>query len=202
MRCRVSWPVLVAAVGFAAVVSAADLEPPRDVDRWHEVFNAAIGADYLDEETRGWELGIYPSLAVALGPPEWVAVQANGYLSVTKLGSFSLFAGYGYERGPGSESHLGTIGWGGVRRLSGAREQRGFYGKFLRYRRMEDFEHGLHHGLSVGSEAGAGIFGFAVEIGAARSQDNHWALTVQIAGKIAFPVVVALSRVESTLPKD
>ncbi len=71
---------------------------------------------------------------------------------------------------------MATLGWGGVRRLSGSRPQRGFYGKFLRYRNIRDFNHGIHHGLSVGDR----------DRGRARSRwssssvrrdrpSNHWA---------------------------
>lgn len=191
--------IVVGAVGRATAQSGT---PPRDVDDWHESFKAAIGGPYLDDESRGWDLGIYPSFALALGPPEWVAVQASGYLSIAKRSSFSLFVGYGYERAVDSESHLATIGWGGVLRLPGARQQRGFYGKFLRYRRLDDAEHGIHHGLSVGSEAGVGVFGFTVEVGAARSPQNHWALTVQFAAKLALPIILPIGHGEDADPRE
>ncbi len=186
----------------SGIVGAQEPEPPRDVDRWHEAFTAGIGADYLEPAERGWSLGFYPNLGVAVGPSEWIAFQIHGYVSLTRQGKFSLFTGYGYARGLDSESHMATLGWGGVRRLSGARPQRGFYGKFLRYRRLEDFDHGVHHGLSVGSEAGAGVFGFAVEIGAARSPQNHWALTAQVAVKLALPIIVPLTRNSGTEPAE
>lgn len=194
--------VAAAIMIVGGIAGAQEPEPPRDVDRWHEVFTAGIGADYLAPPERGWDLGLYPSLGVFVGPSEWIAIQAHGYVSLTCREKFSLFTGYGYARGPDSESHMATLGWGGVRRLSGARSQRGFYGKFLRYRRLEDFDHGVHHGLSVGSEAGAGIFGFAVEIGAARSSNNHWAVTAQVGFKIALPIIVSLSRSSETQPAE
>ena len=128
-----------------------------------------------------------------MGPSNWVAYQLHAFASVGDGRSFSVFAGYGYERGPRSSSHIATLGWGGVRRLSAGRTQRGFYGKFLRYRRMEDFDHGLHHGLSVGTETGAGLFSMAVEIGAARSCQNHWSATAQVVFKLAVPVLIPLS---------
>ena len=120
---------------------------------------------------------------------------------MAREGRFSIFAGYGYERGWGSESHMATLGWGGVRQLTVARPQRGFYGKFLRYRRLADFEHGVHHGLSVGVEHGAGAFGLSVEFGAARSASNHWAFVVQTGVKIALPVIIPLSGSSGRVPE-
>lgn len=182
----------IASLGSAA--AADEPEPPRDVDAWHEALTDAIGGEIGDEPALRWRLGLYPNFGLALGPPEWIAYQIQGYLSLSNGSSFSLFTGYGYERGWGSESHMVTLGWGGVRRLSGTRPQRGFYGKFLRYRQMNDFTHGVMHGLSVGAETGAGLFSLAFELGAARSASNHWAVTAQIGVKIAFPVVIPLSR--------
>jgi len=185
---------------FVIPVSADEVDPPRDVDEWHDVFAAAVGGEITEPENLGWSLGIYPNIGVALGPPEWIAAQLHGYVSLSDGRSFSLFVGYGYERGPGSESHLATLGWGGVRHLSAARPVRGFYGKFLRYRRMRDFDHGIDHGLSVGAETGAGLFALAFELGAARSPRNHWAITAQIGAKIAVPIIIPLSRSSGTQP--
>lgn len=194
----------VVLVGVAAVVGAPveadEIGPPRDVDAWHAALLEAVGAPICERPERRWTLGLYPSIGIALGPPEWISGQVHGYLSLSDHRSFSLFIGYGYERGPGSETHMGTLGWGGVRRLSGARPARGFYGKFLRYRRMRDFDHGIHHGLSVGAETGAGVFSLAFEIGAARSGDNHWAITAQVGAKIAVPIIIPLSRSSGTGP--
>ncbi len=198
-----SWitAVLLGAVAaLAAPVGADEIGPPRDIDAWHAALVDAIGGPICEEPDRRWTLGLYPSVGVALGLPEWIAVQLHGYVSVGDGRSFSLFAGYGYERGPGSESHMATLGWGGVRRLSAARPTRGFYGKFLRYRRMRDFTHGIHHGLSVGAETGAGLFALAFEVGAARSPQNHWAITAQIGAKIAVPIIIPLSRSQGTQP--
>jgi len=181
---------------------ALEAGPPRDVDAWHEALAAAIGGNITEPLHRGWSLGIYPSAGVSLGPYEWIAYQAHGYLSVSNGRSFSIFGGYGYERGPGSETHMATLGWGGVRRLSGARPQRGFYGKFLRYRNIRDFTHGIHHGLSVGAETGAGLFALAFEFGAARSAQNHWAITAQIGLKIAVPIFIPLTRDPGTAPDN
>jgi hypothetical protein len=191
---------LSAAVLLGSTAVAEESGPPRDVDTWHEQLAAAAGGDLTEAVDRHWTLGIYPNAGAAAGPPEWLSYQLNVYLSLSDHRSFSLFAGYGYERGPGSESHMATLGWGGVRRLQAARPQRGFYGKFLRYRRIEDFDHGIHHGLSVGSETGAGAFGLAFEFGAARSSRNHWDFVVQVVLKVAFPMIVDLSRAPGTEP--
>jgi hypothetical protein len=172
--------------------SAAGTEPPRDVDAWHETFADAVGSELVDEVVPEWTLGLYPSAGVALGPPDWFGYQLHGALSLSDGRNFSLFAGYGYERGAHWKSHMVTIGWGGVRRLTSGRPQRGFYGKFLRYRRMEHETDGRHHGLSVGTENGAGPFAIVVEVGAARSSADQWAVTAQIAIKLAVPFVVEL----------
>jgi hypothetical protein len=188
----------IVTLGLSAV--AEETAPPRDVDQWHAAFAAAVGDQITESENRGWSLGIYPSAGFVFGPYEWIAFQGHCYLSLSDGRHFSAFGGYGYERGPGSETHMATMGWGGVRVLSGARPQRGFYGKFLRYRRIEDFNHGIHHGLSVGAETGAGCFALAFEFGAARSSRNHWAMTAQIGLKIALPLIVPLSRDPGTEP--
>jgi len=174
--------------------SADDPGPPRDVDLWHEAFAEAVGGELVDEPIGGWTLGLYPSVGASVGPPDWVAYQLNGYVSVAKVGSFSVFAGYGYERGATSASHMVTFGWGAVRSLAAARSQRGFYGKFFRYRNLNDYKHGVHHGLSVGSEAGAGVFGLGFELGAARSESNHWSFTGQVFVKLAMPVLLKISK--------
>ena len=202
---RVGWPVVLLLgwiVIFGLPVRAEEVEPPRDVDAWHQAFTASIGGDLTEPLHRGWSLGIVPSAGIVLGPYEWIAFQAHGYLSVSNGHSFSLFGGYGYERGPKSETHMATLGWGGVRRLSGSRPQRGFYGKFLRYRNIRDFNHGIHHGLSVGAETGAGLFALAFEFGAARSAQNHWAITAQVGLKIEVPIFIPLSRNPGTNPDD
>lgn len=177
-----------------------DPEPPRDVDNWHQVFKDAVGGPFVEEPEKGWDLGFYPSIGVALGPPDWIAYQLHGYVSLTGGGCFSLYAGYGYERGFNTETQMATLGWGGVRRLKAGRDQRGFYGKFLRYRRIEMDDHGLHHGIAVGTEHGAGALGVAIEFGAARSENNHWAFTAQVGLKLVFPVIVPLSRASGTSP--
>lgn len=200
--CRAAVLLLGWIVLFGLPSGAQEAEPPRDVDAWHDAFTTAIGGDIAEPLHRGWSLGICPSAGIVLGPYEWIAVEAHGYLSVSNGHSFSLFGGYGYERGPNSETHMATLGWGGVRRLSGSRPQRGFYGKFLRYRNIRDFSHGIHHGLSVGAETGAGLFALAFEFGAARSAQNHWAITAQIGLKIAVPIFIPLSRDPGSAPDN
>jgi hypothetical protein len=174
----------------AAVVDAEEPQPPRDVDAWHEAFSAAAGGPVTEPADRGWSLGLYPAAGLALGLPGWGAVQAQAFVSLSDGRSFSLFTGFGYERAPGSESYLTTLGWGGVRRLPGARPQRGFYGKFLRYRRIEDDTHGVHHGVSVGTEHAVGALGLGFEFGAAKSDRNHWVVTVQVALRIGWPLTL------------
>lgn len=198
-RCVLSAVVVMAVAGSAA---GQDPSPPRDVDAWHDAFREAVGDEILEPERNGWSLGLYPNLGLGFGPPGWIAYQVGGYFSVTRQGSFSVFTGYSYERGPGEESHMATLGWGGVRQLRGSRSQRGFYGKFLRYRRLTDFDHGVHHGLSVGTETNAGVLGFSMEVGAARSPQNHWAVIVQLGVKIGLPIFVPLNRDNGSRPES
>lgn len=199
VRGRFGWWA-TAAIWVVAVTSAAAEQPapPRDVDAWHRELMEAAGGCLTDERQQGWDLGLYPSLGVVLGPPDWAAIQANAYVSLTAEDRISVFVGYGYERGFNSETHMATFGWGGTRRLTAGRDQRGFYGKFLRYRRIEDFEHGIHRGLSVGIEHGVGAFGLSVEFGAARSHRDHWSPVVQLGIKVALPIVISLSGAHSS----
>ena len=187
-------------LALAATAGADENEPPRVVDEWHEQLRQAVGSDLVEPAAEGWTLGLYPSAGLAVGPSNWIAYQFQGYVSFADEGRFSLFAGYGYERGPSSKSHMATVGWGGVRRLIAARPQRGFYGKFLRYRKLEHDDHGVHHGLSVGVEHGAGAFGLSVELGAARSTRGHWAVVAQVGVKLVLPVIIPWSRAPSPAP--
>jgi hypothetical protein len=177
----------------AATTPADEAGPPRDLDEWHRGLSERFEEEFSPATENGWAIGLYPSVGLALGPSNWVAYQLHAYCSLTDGRSFSVFGGYGYERGPSSSAHMATLGWGGVRRLSSGRPIHGFYGKFLRYRRMEDFRHGTHHGLSLGTETGAGIFSVAFEVGAARSNQNHWSLTGQVVVKLAVPLQIRLS---------
>ncbi|MEE4273966.1 MAG: hypothetical protein V2I67_19980 [Thermoanaerobaculales bacterium] len=195
--------MLAVCLAAVAAVSAAadDGGPPRDVDEWHEMLAEAVEGPFIDDSPRGFDLGFYPSFGAVFGPPDWVGYQLSLAVSLSGGNAFSVFAAYGYERGANSESHMATMGWGGVRRLTAGRAQRGFYGKFIRYRRLEDFDHGLHHGVSVGVEHGAGAFGVALEFGLARSEQNHWAPVAQIVVKLAAPVIIPLSRAPGTTPE-
>ncbi len=192
-------PLLIAALTVGLLGAAPPElswaeEPPieLDVDAWHTALAEAVDGDLVDRRDGRWCLGLYPSAGVALGPPEWVSYRLHGAASLSDGETFSLFMGYGYEEGAHVRSHMVTIGWGGVRRLPAARPQHGFYGKFLRYRRIDDERHGRHHGLSVGAESVAGRLGVVVEVGAARSENNHWMFTAQIALKVGIPVLVPL----------
>jgi hypothetical protein len=132
-------------------------------------------------------LGFDPNCSAVIGLPNLLAYQANLYVSLSDSSRFSVFVGYGVEGGSSADATIYTLGWGGVRRLPMARPQWGFYGKFLRYRRFEDETHGIHHGLSVGTESGAGALGLRFEIGAARSERDHWLPVAQIAFTLELP---------------
>ena len=82
-----------------------------------------------------------------------------------------------------------------------ATKQIGFHGKFLRYRRWDDEDHGVHHGLSFGAESGISFGAIAFELGAARSERNHWMIVAQIALKFAVPIRIPLTR-EKALPDN
>jgi len=165
-----------------------------DLDSWHQELADALGEEPEEEGDRRPALGIYPTLGGALGPPNWVAAQGHAYLSFTDGKSFSIYGGYGLERGPRGDASIITLGWGGVRSIPVASKQTGFHGKFLRYRRWDDEDHGIHHGLSFGTESGVGFGALAFEVGAARSQRNHWMITAQVALKLAAPIRIPLAR--------
>lgn len=184
----------IAAIAVLACVGRArgDDAPSIDIDQWHEELGTA-SADVDDERERQLVLGVYPGISAVLGLPNVLSLQGNVFLSLTNSATFSLFFGYGVERGSPADSDIYTLGWGGVRPLPMATTQWGFYGKFLRYRRWDDRNHGIHDGLSVGTESGAGNLALTFEFGAARSDRNHWFPTVQIALKIAIPIGIPLS---------
>jgi hypothetical protein len=127
-----------------------------------------------------------------MGVPNVISGRANAYLSLAVRDRFSVFVGYGRDWGPRADSELYTLGWGGVRPVPAAVRQRGFHGKFVRYRRWYHDEHGLHHGLSLGTESGFGPLGFALEVGAARSARDHWLAVAQLSLKVALPILVPL----------
>lgn len=171
-----------------AVCGAATAQDPIDLDAWH-----AANADPAPDEPReGFSLGLYPGVSGVLGAPNLLSYQYGAYLSLSDGRSFSLFLGYGEERGTPADCEMYTIGWGGVRRLPSAAPQRGFHGKFLRYRRWDHRDHGVHHGVSAGTEMGVGMLSLTFELGAARSERNHWMATAQVALKVALPVLIPL----------
>jgi hypothetical protein len=179
---------LAVAVMSAATVSAQQ-DRPFDIDEWHE---AVYGAVPKPAEDRGFAIGLYPGASAVLGTPNIVSGQANLFISVNAGSSFSLYLGYGEEWGNSADARIYTFGWGGVRELEAARRQRGFYGKFLRYREWDSDNHGLHHGLSVGSESGVGYLSLAFEFGAARSGRDHWIVVAQVSLKVALPILIPL----------
>ena len=185
-------------VALALVVAVLPLTAQAgdtiDLDLWHEDLISALGEAPEEKADRRPALGIYPTLGGSIGPPNWVSAQGHAYLSFTDGKSFSIYAGYGVEWGPGADASIITVGWGGVRSIPVASKQTGFHGKFLRYRRWDDEDHGIHHGLSFGTESGVGFGALAFEIGAARSDRNHWMVVAQIALKLAAPIRIPLTK--------
>jgi hypothetical protein len=187
-----------ALVVLAAVVVGGPLtvraDDPIDLDLWHEELIEALGEEPEPTADRRPAFGIFPTVGGALGPPNWVAAQGHAYLSFTDGKSFSIYAGYGLEWGPKADASVITLGWGGVRPIPVATKQIGFHGKFLRYRRWDDEDHGIHHGLSFGAESGISFGAIAFEVGAARSDRNHWLIVGQIALKFAVPIRIPLTK--------
>jgi hypothetical protein len=190
--------VAMVTVMLIMVTVAAQADDGIDLDRWHDELRAAIGDDPQVDENRRPSFGIYPSLGVAAGPPNWVSAQANAYLSFSDGRRFSIYAGYGEEWGPLADSQIITLGWGGVRPIPAASKQLGFHGKYLRYRRWNEEDHGVHHGLSFGTESGVGWGGLSFEVGAARSEQNHWLISLAIALKFAAPVHIPLKKMPTS----
>ena len=191
MRIRIAF-LATAVLAATAAVQAGD---EIDLDRWHERLALELGEDHSADEEEGVPaLGFYPAVGAALGPPNWMSLQASAYLSFTNGKKFSIYGGYGHEWGPRADAQIVTVGWGGVENLYGASKARGFHGKFLRYRRWDDEDHGIHHGISFGTESGAGFLALAFEVGAARSSRDHWLFTAQVALKVAMPVRIPLRR--------
>ena len=182
-----------AALFLLATMVAAPLaatEEEIDLDQWHANRQTSTGEE--PPLAPRLALGLYPALGGVFGIPNVAALAADGYLSLTSRGRFSVFAGYGIERGYFADAEVYTLGWGGVRRLPSARTLRGFYGNFIRYRRWDHRDHGIHHGLSVGTESGAGRFGLGFELGAARSERNHWMITARVTIKVGIPILIPL----------
>jgi len=182
-------------VCMLAIISlAAEADDSIDLDRWHEELIETLGEEPEEYGDRRPAFGIYPTLGGSLGVPNWASAQGHAYLSFTDGKRFSIYAGYGVEWGPSADASVITVGWGGVRPVPVAAKQIGFHGKFLRYRRWEEEDHGVHHGLSFGAESGIGFGAINFELGAARSERNHWMFVAQIALKFAAPIRIPLTR--------
>ena len=185
---------LVATLVFTVLPMTVLADEPIDLDLWHEDLFYALGEEPEQKTDRRPALGIFPTLGGSIGPPNWVSAQGHAYLSFTDGKSFSIYAGYGVEWGPKADASIITVGWGGVHPIPVATKQIGFHGKFLRYRRWDDEDHGIHHGLSFGAESGIGFGALAFELGAARSERNHWMIVGQIALKFAVPIRIPLTK--------
>lgn len=192
-RWKLGFVVVWVVLASAAAAGAGD---EIDIDRWHLELAEALGSEPGESEDARPSLGLFPNLGVAGGLPNWLSIQGHAYVSVSDGRSFSLYGGYGVERGATADARVITLGWGGVRSLVGAARQRGFHGKYLRYRRWDDDEHGIHHGLSFGTESGLGALSASVELGAARSSSNHWLVTVQFCLKLAAPIRIPLGKAD------
>ncbi len=179
--------VVVALACPAGLAIAGEGAAPLDLDAWHRELGGADAAEPDGDSGRHFVLGFDPNCSAVIGFPNLLAYQANLYVSLSDSARFSVFVGYGVEGGASADATIYTLGWGGVRKLPMAKPQWGFYGKFLRYRRFEDDSHGAHDGLSVGTESGAGALGVRFEIGAARSDQNHWLAVAQIAFTLELP---------------
>ena len=195
------WTLGVAALLLTILSATAWADDEIDIDLWHQELADALGEE-PEEARRGPSLGLYPTVGAALGPPNWVSLQANAYVSFTDGKRFSIYGGYGVEWGPRADAHIITLGWGGVRPIPVASKQLGFHGKFLRYRRWDDDDHGIHHGLSFGTEQGVGIGALSFELGAARSERNHWIITLEVALKFAAPIHIPLTKKAAQPPED
>ncbi len=186
--------VVTLAVVLTVLPAAVSADEPIDLDSWHEELIDDLGEAPEEETHRRPALGIYPTLGGSIGPPNWYSAQGHAYLSFTDGKSFSIYGGYGVEWGPKADASVITVGWGGVRSIPVATKQVGFHGKFLRYRRWDDEDHGIHHGLSFGAESGISFGAIGFELGAARSERNHWMIVAQIALKFALPINIPLTK--------
>jgi hypothetical protein len=186
--------LVAAAMALALLPMTVSADEPIDLDSWHEELIDSLGEDPEPIADRRPAFGIYPTVGGSIGPPNWVSAQGHAYLSFTDGKSFSLYAGYGVEWGLGADASIITVGWGGVRPIPVATKQVGFHGKFLRYRRWDDEDHGIHHGVSFGAESGISFGALSYELGAARSERNHWMIVAQIALKFAVPIRIPLTK--------
>ena len=186
--------LLVAALILTVLPVVVSADEPIDLDSWHEELIDDLGdAPERTTDPRP-AFGIFPTLGGSIGPPNWYSAQGHAYVSFTDGKSFSIYGGYGVEWGPKADARIITVGWGGVRPIPVATKQVGFHGKFLRYRRWDDEDHGVHHGLSFGAESGISFGALAFELGAARSERNHWMIVAQIALKFAVPINIPLTK--------
>jgi hypothetical protein len=185
------WLRAVLLLGLAAGTAGAG--DGIDLDLWHQQLAADLGSEIGEVRQRRPAFGLFPTLGAAAGPPNWIAAQGALTVSFTDGRRFSLMAGYGIERGPQADGYFVTLGWGGVRPIPVATRQLAFHGKFLRYRRWDDNDRGVHHGLSIGTEHGVGFAALSFEVGAARSSDDHWLVVAQFGLKLARPFHIPLS---------
>jgi hypothetical protein len=189
-------PRAAAALVLLAVITAggsAAAGDGIDVDLWHRELAEELGPEPAPQPEPTPGFGLFPTLGVAAGPPNWISAQAHLYASYSDRRRFSVYGGLGLEEGPQADAVILTLGWGGVRPVVGLAPQLGFHGKYLRYRRWDDGDHGIHHGLSLGTESGLGFAAVAFEVGAARSDRNHWLITATVCLKVAAPVHVPLA---------
>jgi hypothetical protein len=190
-RTHISVVLMILVVALPTVVLA---DEPIDLDLWHEDLIEALGEEPEPTADRRPAFGIFPTFGASIGPPNWAAAQGHAYISFTDGKSFSIYDGYGMAWGPKADASVITLGWGGVRPIPVATKQIGFHGKFLRYRRWDDEDHGIHHGISFGAESGISFGAIGFELGAARSDRNHWLIVGQIALKFAVPIRIPLTK--------
>ncbi len=191
MRARLLLAALVVACCGAADSRGGDGVAGFDLDRWHAE-RGGFGIETDEHRSDGFSLGLYPGVSGILGLPGGYAGAVDLFVSLSDGRSTSVFAGYGREWAATSESSVWTLGWGGVRRVPSAEEQLGFFGTFLRYRELRHERHGLHRGLSVGTESGVGRVAITMEAGLARSDRDHWLVVARLALKLALPLRIPL----------
>jgi len=194
-----------AALALLAVIAAgggAAAGDGIDVDLWHRQLAEELGPEPPTEPASSAGFGLFPSVGVAAGPPNWISAQAHLFASYSNGSRVSFYGGLGLEEGPQADAVILTFGWGGVRPVIGLAPQLGFHGKYLRYRRWDDRDHGIHHGFSLGTESGLGAAAVAFELGAARSDRNHWLITAAVCLKLAAPVHLPLAQRSDPRPSS
>jgi len=164
----------------------ADAGEDFDLDAWHR--SHPISREEPVEPAH-LELGLLPEAGVVVGFPNGLAGTVQLSVSLRKPGSFGLFAGAGYEFGAAASGSSFTLGWGGVRSVPATVRQLGFSGAFLRYRRWDSEQHGIHRGLSVGVSSSVGAFSLSAEVGLARSRRNHWMPVARMGLSMSFPML-------------